>query len=48
MLSFLTSTFIECKYVLYITIPKVLEMQKVRTDFRNKGLSRNLLLIKVQ
>lgn len=46
--SFLNSSFMECEKVLYIIIPKVLEMQKVRTGFRNKDLNRNLLLTKCQ
>lgn len=47
-ISFLNNTFIDFNCVLYIVMTKVLEMQKVRIDFGNKILSKNLLLIKFE
>lgn len=47
-ISFLNNTCVGFKYVLYIVLRKVLGMQKVRTDFGNKILSKHLLLIKFE
>lgn len=47
-ISFLNNTFIDFNCVLHIVMTKVLEMQKVRIDFGNKILSKNLLLIKFE